>query len=148
MAEQSMSVNEIINRLDEWFSKLPALPANWKETLVKITPWIALIFGVLGIVFSLMAVGVLTFMAPLVALGGGVGVATGGPIAAVLWLVSSVLLLMAYKGTKDRKASGWRLLFWSEVVSLASSVVFLSVGGIFWALVTFYLLFQIRSHYH
>src|SRR4030042_3194983 len=138
MAQQSMSVNEVINMLDEWFSKLPALPTNWKETLVKITPWIALIFGVLGVVFSLMAVGVLTFLAPLVALGGGVGVATGGPIAAVLWLVASVLLLMAYKGTKDRKASGWRFLFWSEVVSLASSVVFLSVGGIFWALVTFY----------
>lgn len=144
-----MSVNEIIDKLDQWFSKLPALPANWKETLVKITPWIAIIFGVLGVAFSLMAVGVLTFFAPLVAqMGQGAGMAAGGPIAAVLWLVSSVLLLMAYKGTKERKASGWRLLFWSEVVSLLSAVVFFSVGGIFWALVTFYLLFQIRSHYH
>lgn len=142
-----MSVNEIIERLDQWFSKLPTLPTNWKDTLVKITPWIAIIFGVLGVVFSLMAVGVLTFLAPLVAVGGGVGVAAGGPIAAVLWLVSSVLLIMAYKGTRDRKASGWKMLFWSEVVSLLSSVIFLSIGGIFWALVTFYLLFQIRSHY-
>lgn len=144
---QKNQVNEIIGMMEEWFSKLPALPTNWREVLVKVTPWIALIFGVLGVVLSLLGLGVLAFLSPFVFMAGGWGAATGGPVAAVLWLASSALMLLAYKGLSQRKLGGWNFLFWSEVVSLVSSVVLFSVTGVLGALVGFYLLFQIKSYY-
>lgn len=145
MAQQS--VDGVIVTVGEQFAKLPALPTNWKEGLVKITPWIAIIFGVLGVVLSIASFGILTFLSPMVALGGGLGAAASGPLAAIFLFVSSLLLVLAFKGTKDRKYVGWRFLFLSEVVSLVSAVALFSVGGIFWSLVSFYLLFQIRSYY-
>lgn len=144
---QNNSVNQLISQMEEWFSRLPPLPSNWKDVIVKITPWLALIFGVIGVLGSLAAVGILTFLAPFVVLGGGIGVASGGIMGAVLALVASVLLILAFPGTNAGKASGWNLLFWSEAVSVVSSVVAFSIAGVVGALVGFYILFQIKSHY-
>jgi hypothetical protein len=132
----------------EWYSKLPPLPRNWNEVIVKITPWVALIFGVLGVLGSLAAVGILTFLAPFVAMGAGVGQATGGVVGSVLALVASALMVAAFPGTNARKVAGWNLLFWSEIVSLVSSVVFFSVSGVIGVLIGLYILFQIKSFYH
>jgi len=142
------SANQLISMMEDWYSKLPPLPKSWTEVIAKITPWIALIFGILGVFGSLAAVGILTALSPFVAMGGGVGAATNGVIGAVLALVSSALLLSAFPGTNARKMSGWNLLFYSEAVSLVSSVVFFSVGGVVGVLIGFYILFQIKSHYH
>lgn len=141
------SVNQLVNTMEVQFKKLPPLPANWRDVIVNITPWLALVFGLIGVFGSLAAVGILTFLAPLVLLGGGVGVASGGIIGAVLALVASVLMVVAFPGTRAKKISGWNLLFYSEAVSLVSSVVFFSVGGVIGALIGFYILFQIKSHY-
>ena len=130
-----------------WFSKLPPLPSNWRDVIVSITPWLALIFGIIGVLGSLGAVGVLTFLAPFMVLGGGIGVASGGVIGAVLALAASVLLVLAFPGTRSRKMSGWKLLFWSETVSIVSSVVAFSAAGVVGALIGYYILFQIKSHY-
>ncbi len=141
------SVNQLVHKMERQFKKLPPLPANWRDVIVNITPWLALVFGLIGVFGSLAALGILTFLAPLVLLGGGVGVASGGIIGAVLALVASVLMVVAFSGTRAKKISGWNLLFYSEAVSLVSSVVFFSVGGVIGALIGFYILFQIKSHY-
>ncbi|OGH15501.1 MAG: hypothetical protein A3E68_02145 [Candidatus Levybacteria bacterium RIFCSPHIGHO2_12_FULL_39_39] len=133
--------------MEEWYSKLPALPRNWKDVIVQIAPWLALIFGIIGVLGSLVAVGLLTFLAPFILIGGGIGAASGGVIGAILALVASVLLLLAFPGTRARKISGWNLLFWSEVASVVSTIVALSVGGVVGALIGFYILFQIKSYY-
>lgn len=144
---QNNSADQLIKQMGDWFSKLPPLPGNWRDVIVTITPWLALIFGVIGVLGSLAAVGVLTFLAPFVILGGGIGVAGGGIIGAVLSLVASILLVLAFPGTRDRKMSGWTLLFWSEVVSFVSGVIAISAAGAIGALIGFYILFQIKSHY-
>ncbi|OGH18485.1 MAG: hypothetical protein A2868_00845 [Candidatus Levybacteria bacterium RIFCSPHIGHO2_01_FULL_40_15b] len=144
---QNNSVDQSISQMEEWFSKLPPLPRNWRDVIVNITPWLALIFGIIGVLGSLAAVGVLTFLAPFVVLGGGIGVASGGIIGALLALVASVLLVLAFVGTRDRKMSGWKLLFFSEAISFVSGVVAFSAAGIIGALIGFYILFQIRSLY-
>jgi len=143
----STDVNQIIGTVEQQYAKLPPLPKPWVEVFVKVAPWISLIFGILGVLTSIAAFGILTFLAPFVTLGGGVGSAANGVIGSVLALVSSALLLASFPGLRDRKLAGWRLLFYSEVVSLISSVVFFSVGGVVWALVWFYILFQMKSHY-
>lgn len=140
----------IIDTLGDWYAKAPALPKNVKDVLVNITPWIALIFGVLGILGAVAGLGILTVFSPLAVLG-GMNSATsygGGFIAALFWLASSVLLLAAFPGTKARKMQGWNMLFWSEMVGLIGSIISLQIiPGIIGALIWFYLLFQIKSYY-
>lgn len=141
------SSQDFIKMMEDWFSKLPPLPKNVNEVIVKITPWIALIFGVLGVLGSIALFGVTTVVAPLVAMGSGVGQATGGMVGAILALLSSVLLLAAFPGTNKRKMSGWTLLFYSEVVSTVASIIALNLTGVVGALIGFYILFQIKSYY-
>jgi hypothetical protein len=139
--------NDIVKKLEQWYSPAPSLPQNAKESLVKYTPIIALIFGIIGILVYLAGIATLTAIAPL-ALVTGVHGFGGGFFAIIFWLVSSILLFAAYSGTKARKISGWNMLFWSEVVYLIGSFVSLSIfNGIISALIGFYLLYQIKSYY-
>ena len=141
-------MEKYIKMMEGWFSKLPVLPANVKEILVKVAPWFALIFGVFGILGSLAATGIVTALSPFMLLGGGFGAVTGGLASTVLMLVSSVLMLMSFPGLRDRKMAGWNWSFYSQLVSVVSSVVALNfVGALIGGLIGFYLLFQIKSYY-
>lgn len=145
--ENKKSAEQLQSMLEEWFKKLPPLPANAVDGLYKIAPWIALVFGVIGVLGSLSGFGALTFLAPLAAMGGASNYYPLGIISTAGWLVSSVLMLLAFTGLKDGKMSGWNLLFWSEVVSVVASLVAFSLGSIVGAVIGFYLLFQIKPKY-
>lgn len=136
-----------MDTVEGWFMKLPALPKEARDVIAKITPWIALIFGILGVLGSIAALGIVTVFSPLAMVGGGVAAAGTGIIAALLGLVSSALLLAAFPGTRKFKLSGWNFLFYSEAVSLLSAVLGISIPGIVFSLIGFYLIFQIKSHY-
>lgn len=123
-------MEQYIKMMEKWFAKLPPLPKNVTDIIVKFAPWLALIFGILGI------------------LGSGFGVVTGGIFGPVLALVGSVLMLMAYPGLRDRKMAGWKYSFYSEAVSVAASVLALNLfGAVISGLISFYLLFQVKSYY-
>ncbi len=144
------SKNSFIDTLEDFFKKAPALPTNGREGIVKITPALCLIFGILGIIVAVAGLGVFTFLAPFAAIGGAHEVSSlgSGYITVLFSLVAAVFLLAAYPGTKARKASGWKMLFWSEVVNIISSLVAGAiVSAIIGALIGFYLLFQIKSYY-
>lgn len=141
------SVTNITDTVEEWFMKLPALPKEARDVIVKITPWLALIFGILGVLGSVAAFGIVTVFSPLAVMGGGIQAAGTGIIAAILGLVSSALLLAAFPGTRKLKLSGWNFLFYSEAVSLLSAVLAISLSGILFSLIGLYLVFQIKSHY-
>ncbi len=138
---------DMMVQVESWFMKLPALPKGGREAVVAITPWIALIFGILGVLVGLAGLGILTFLSPFALMGGGVSTAAGSIASAALALVGSALLLAAFPGTKARKMQGWTLLFWSEVVSLIGAVVAISLTGVVFSLIAFYLLYQIKSYY-
>lgn len=141
------STGSIVSMVEVWFAKLPALPKDARDVIAKITPWIALIFGVLGVLGSIAGLGILTVFSPLAVMGGGAQALGSGLITAVLGLVSSALLLAAFPGTKNYKLSGWNLLFWSEAVGLLSAVLAVSLTGILFSLIGFYLIFQIKAHF-
>lgn len=144
------STKDIIQTLEDLFAKAPTLPTNAKEAIVKITPLIAIIFGILGVLISISGLGALTFLAPFAAIAGARNVSTFGMgfIGTLFWLAASVCMIVSYSGLKARKISGWNLLFWSEVINLGGSLVTFSFfSGIIGALIGFYLLFQIKSYY-
>lgn len=133
---------DLIKALEDFFKKLPNLPASGREVLVSVVPWIALIFGILGVLAGLGAVGV----SPL-ALFGGLSSSFTVLVMGVATIVASVLMLMAFPKLTKKAYKGWELLFWSEVVNTVAAVMALSVGSILGVLVGFYLLFQIKSYY-
>lgn len=141
------SSDTLIATVEDWFKKLPNLPKNIQEVIVTITPWIALIFGILGVLGGVAGLGILTAFSPVLVLGGSAYSTGTGIISVILGLASSALLLMAFPGTKAKKLKGWNFLFWSEAVSIVSAVIAFSVGGVVFSLIGFYIIFQIKSYY-
>ncbi len=139
--------NDWMGMMEEWFGKLPSLPKGGREAIVTITPWIALIFGVLGVLAGLAGLGLLTALSPFAAMGGGIGTTTWSWASALVGIVASALLLASFPGTKARKKKGWMMLLYSELVSTLAAVVSLSVGGVLVSLIGLYLVFQIKSYY-
>lgn len=147
MAKNANTMQAWMDRMEDWFMKLPELPKSATDVLVRITPWIALIFGILGVLGSLAGLGILTALSPFVMMGNGIGGTATSLLTAVLSLVSSALLLAAFPGTKAHKMQGWKMLFWSEAVSTISSVLLISLTGVIGAFIGFYLLYQIKRYY-
>lgn len=144
MAEKQLKEhgNNLIKMLEDVFKQAPSLPENAREVLVKIAPWLALIFGILGLLAGLAAIGI----SP-VAMFGGVRSSTTLLISGVVTLISSGLMLMAYPQLVKRTYRGWELLFWSEIVNVVAVLLAFSLGSILSLLIGLYLLFQIKGHY-
>lgn len=146
MADTNKTGNDIIKTLEDFFKKAPSLPTSARDVLYKITPWFAIIFGVLGVLAGLAAVGV----SPIAVFG---GVSAGGAvlISGILAIITSVMMILAFPKLRRSQMAGWKLLFWSQAISVLSSVLAGGLNGIvgtvIGALIGFYILFQIKSYY-
>ncbi|MBI4037991.1 hypothetical protein HY382_03030 [Candidatus Curtissbacteria bacterium] len=141
-----INIDSIIKSLEDIFKKLPPLPANAVATLFKITPWLAIIFGILGLIGALAAFGIFTVFAPFAIVGrySNYGL---GLISTIGLAVSSLMMIVAFPSLKAGKMAGWNLLFWSEIISIGSSLLSISVGTILGAVIGLYILFQIKPKY-
>lgn len=127
--------------------KAPSLPENWKEILVKILPYLIIVFFILSLPLVLVALGLSALIVPL-GFVAGVGSGVGITLSIVILAVSLVLEAMAIPGLFARSKSGWRLLYYSTLVSALYSIVTMSLSGlVLGTLVSLYILFQIKSHY-
>jgi hypothetical protein len=141
-------LNELEDKLAEFFTKkVPALPENIREGIVKYGPYLALI----GIVFSLSALlpllGIGAVVAPLAVLTGVRG-GIGYIFPLIFGLVIIVLEAMAIKGLFKRQMKAWKLMFYISLISAVSSLSTLDLPGLIVGLgLSWYILFQIRSYY-
>lgn len=145
--KKSNSSNDLMGMIEEWFNKLPALPENGRKGLAGAMPWIALIFGILGVVTGIAGFGMLTATSPFTAMYFGTGREMSIIISSLIGLLGSVLLLISFPGVKAYKMSGWKFLFYSQIVWIISSVFTISLGGIIGDLIGLYLIFQIKKYY-
>jgi len=144
MAKQTTTWQE---KFEDFFVKLPSLPKNWQQVLVKITPFFALIFGILGVLGGLAGLGIFSVFSPFL-MGTGMNSVGGTFLGMLAAVVASALLLAAFPGTRMKKMQGWNMLFWSEVASLLSAFLSYSfVGGMIGAFIGFYILYQIKPYY-
>ena len=144
-----------MGKLESWlapiFAKAPHIPQSARDTLVSFAPWLAIVFGILGLgtLFSIGAFA--TLFSPLILLAGGFG----GILVFVNILLSlgaSVFDILAFKPLQDHKKKGWNFLFYGTVLSALSGILgilFMSSGaeGILGTLVGLWLLFEIRPAY-
>jgi len=121
--------NSLVPMMEGWFKGLPKLPAGIIDFLVMIAPWLALVFGILGVLGTISALGLMGMTLPYANMYGGVD--TGiNYIAVIGGLISSVLTLLAFPGLKAMKFNGWMMLFWSQVVGVVASVLGVAVGAL------------------
>jgi len=143
-------MQEYLNQFDKWLSGVlkgaPALPKGFKKFLVEVSPWLALIGGIMGLMGILGALS----------LGGwalGMVSAFGYHVGWQYWLNVALLAVMTYldfkafKLLKERKLAGWKLAWYMVVLSLVDAVVTLNVMGVIGAAIGFYVLYQIKEEY-
>lgn len=137
--------------LDEYYKKLPSLPKGATDFIVSIAPWLALIFGVLAILGGVAAFGILSVVSPFAAVSGAGQYAITGLVASLVLLVQGVVELLSFSPLRGRKERGWNLMFLSLVLSVVSSIFYLNVysviSAVFWSLVGYYFLYQVKSYY-
>lgn len=151
MSVNNKTLAQLETTLELYFvKKAPALPTNIKEIIVKIAPYLTIISLVLTIPAILVLFGlgsVATMLAPM----GGVQTVTGLPtmwLGIVLLIPVVILEAMAIPGLFARKATGWRFMYYAQLVGVVSNLASLNImGAIIGAIIGFYFLFQIKSHY-
>lgn len=116
------------------------IPANGKEILVKIVPYLI----ILGLVLAVPATLLALVASPFMVLGGG----TLHLIGFLFALAALVMEAVALPGLFKRAKSSWDMLFYASIVSMIGNIVSLNlVGVVLGALIGWYILFQIKVLY-
>ncbi len=134
--------------LEEYLvKKAPALPKGAKDAIVQFGPYIVLILLLLMLPVLLAALGIGALFMP-VSYMGGVNAGLGYTVAMVTMVITLVLEVMALPGLFKRKLSAWRLMYYAALVGVVSNVIQGAfISGIVGALISLYILFQIKSYY-
>lgn len=163
------ALQSLENNLNDIFvKKAPALPANGKKALVEYLPWINLVVGLLSLwaAYALWhwahAVSrAVDYLNSISSLYGGSTVAAnrmsvGIWLSLVVMAVQALLYLAAFPGLRDRKKSGWNLVFYALLVNVVYGLVVMFtnygsfgnlIGSLIGSAIGAYFLFQIRGSY-
>lgn len=140
---------KLIQTMDKFFGKLPHLPKVVIGMIVKILPWLTLVFGLISavaalssLVFLILSIIAWDFNSILGNLGGF-----------LLILINTLFLLKAYKPLRRSDAIGWIYLFWGQAINIGYSIFDIASGNanIWWTIANViiftYLLFEIGPNY-
>lgn len=125
--------------------KAPALPKEIKDLLVKIAPFFAILAVVFGLPAILTVFGLGALFTPFAWVAGA---HTG--IYWLFWAVGLVQIILAGMSIKPlfaRAGHGWRLMYYSQLLSILSSLGNVNVGSLLFTLLSLYLLYQVKSSY-
>lgn len=120
------------------------IPDAGRELIVRFGPWITLVLLILTLPILLFALGLGAILMPV----GGIGYSAGFGVLTMFIVVELGLMIAALPGLFARKIAGWRLLFYSQLVGIAHSLLSGNIiGGLLMALIGLYILFQVRTLY-
>jgi len=157
MAEKNLGLKQGLSQLEDTLEvylvkKAPfSIPENWKELIVQFAPYLT----ILGIIVSVPAVfavlGLGALVSPFTAFLGPryvLSYSFNYVLSMVALAVVIVLAAMAVPGLFKREEKAWRFLFYASLVNVVSG--FLGgdwVGMIIGALLSWYVLFQVKEYY-
>ena len=156
--EVKQNVKVAMHGLEGWlapiFQNFPHIPEGGKKVITQIAPWLAIIFGILGIV-GLFSAGMFASFATTLSGGLAMPYMLGGLVSMVFSGIAAVLMIMSYKGLLAMKKSGWNFAFYAQVVSIAGGLVGVVFGGgisgllgtAIGAIIGLWILFEVRSRY-
>ena len=143
--------NESYSQLDSYAEqlrvKLPVAPPGLLNFYMSWAPWLAIVFGALGILVSLVALVGSTILGPVMIMFGSPGTGLALIAGSVIALASSVLEVVGGWLMLQRKATGWWLLALGLVVSLLTSLFRVSILGLIILLLIAYVHLQVKPNY-
>ena len=150
--DTSQAPKDMIGFLDYYLVKKAPfqIPDGAREWIVKYGPWITVVLLLISLPAIFLLLGIGAFLTPFAGAGYGYGYAYGFAYwPSMLGLVAHVVLMgLALPGLFARKMSGWTLMFYAQAVSAIAAILSMSIiSGLIGALISFYILFQIRSLY-
>lgn len=152
MSKNKQSFQNILTSVDTQLDlylvkKAPSIPANIKELIVKYGPYLIIVSLLISAPSILALFRVNSYL-------DGLGYMVGNQYSAnyrfSLIILGLCLLLqaLAIPGLLKRSLSSWRLLYYSVFVTALSSLINLNlISLLVGSLISFYLLFQIKSYY-
>jgi hypothetical protein len=143
--------NDSFSQMDSYAEqlrvKLPAAPPGLLNFYMSVAPWVAIVFGILGILISLVALVGSTILGPMLVMFGSPGTGFALLLGSIIALVSSVLELIGGWMMLQRKATGWWLLALGLVVGFLSSLVRISILTLIVLLLIAYVHLQVKPNY-
>ena len=125
--------------------KAPSLPKQIKELLVNYGPYLIIVSLLFAIPSILALFGLSALSVPFSSFG---RLGFNYTLSTIVLLITLVLQVIALPGLLKKKASAWRLMYYAVLVSAVHSLLLFNLGGlIIGTLLSFYILFQIKSYY-
>jgi hypothetical protein len=143
-----MTLEMLESKLDLYFNKkAPNLPENIKESIVKYSPYIAIIVMIMCLPMLLFTLGLGGLLLPLGILG-GIGSGFKAMINLVFMVITLAFSIAALPGLFKRTKKSWKLMFYCSLLTTLSNLLTLNLGNlIIGSIISWYFLFQIRSYY-
>ncbi|GAC1501192.1 MAG: hypothetical protein NVS1B10_05250 [Candidatus Saccharimonadales bacterium] len=163
------AIQSLEKSLDDLFVKKgPVLPANAKKAILQYLPYINLALGLLTLFVALGLYNAAHYVNRLVDFSNSLSATYGGAkiatshlsfmvyVAIAVLVVQALLYIAAFPATRDRKKSGWDLMFYALLINVVYGIVaaFTDFGGagrlissLIGSTIGGYFLFQIRSGY-
>jgi hypothetical protein len=136
---------------DQLRVKLPLAPPGLLDGYMRFAPWIAIVFGVLGVLLMLVGMGLATFLTPLaVVFGGASGLGYGGSLflSLIVGLLSAALEVVGGYLMLQRKSTGWWILGLGILVSILTNLVRGSLLVLIVMALIAYIHLQVKPNYH
>ncbi len=132
--------------LEPIFSKFPAFPENIKDILVQIAPYLAGLIVVLG---GLSILSIFGMGSALNALGANAYGSTWTMWLSIISLGASAFLsFMAFKPLQNKEKKGWNYMYYISLIGFVTNVISLNLfGALIGGLISFWILFQLKSRY-
>lgn len=135
----------LIDLLDSLYKKLPKFSPEMRDFVVKILPILTLISGIfitLSSIIDLLGSPFLNAFTKNVELN----LFQKLMIVNILGVLQGILMISSYKWLRKKKKSGWKLIFWSQILFIISAVITFSPSFLL-GLIFLYPLFQVRANY-
>jgi len=167
MSTKSNLLSQLEDNLGRLFIKtIPyQIPDNYRALIVKYLPYLAVaggivsVFGLLALYRETMLINTAQQVSDLLypyayrQMFGDVALATW--VAMAVMFVQAIISFMAFSPLKKRQPLGWKLLYWSGLLSVAYSLINLIwrfdvsayIGSLIAADVGLYVIFQLRDYY-
>jgi len=157
MTQKNADFKQALGQLEETLEvylvkKAPfSIPENWKELIVKFAPYLTILGIIVSVpaVLAVLGLGVLVspftaFLGPRYALSYGFNYVLSMIALAVVIVFEALAVPGLFK--RDRKA--WRFLFYASLVNVLSGFFGGDwIGMIVSALISWYVLFQVKEYY-
>jgi len=109
-------------QLADFFAKFPHVPESGRKVIVQILPWLALVFGILGIIAAVaggLIMSILSIPALLTGNIGGLVMFT----AVIVSLTAAILEVLAFKPLQTGMKKGWNFLYYALLLGIISTLI-------------------------